>query len=164
MNDMLTSSLDQPPILDRQSFQTGRVIFQQGQEGDCAYILQSGAVEIVRDTDDGKITLGRLAPGSIFGEMALIDDAPRMAGAVAVEPCTVIVIRREMLKRKLDKADPFLVKLLCFLVQNVRNITNAHVDGAPLTRWLEDDGMELFEGEKDPGKELAQGPFIRRRK
>ena len=161
---MLANSLDQPPILDRQTFPAGRVVFHEGQDGDCAYILQSGAIEIVRNTDDGKITLGRLAPGSIFGEMALIDDAPRMAGAIAVEPSTVIVIRRELLKRKLDKADPFLVKLLCFLVQNVRNITDAHIDGEAPTRWFEDDGFELTEQEADPGKALAQGPFIRRRK
>ncbi len=160
---MLTSSLDHPPILDRHSFPAGRVIFQEGQEGDCAYILQSGAVDIVRKSGAGKVTLGRLAPGSIFGEMALIDDAPRMAGAVAVEPCTVIVIRREMLKRKLEKADPFIVKLLCFLVQNVRSITDAHVEGEPLTQWFEDDGMELFEEEVDSGLALAQGPFIRRK-
>ena len=158
------NSLDNPPVLDRHSFPVGRVIFREGDDGDCAYILQDGAIDIVRDTAEGKVTLGRLKPGSIFGEMALIDNAPRMAMAIAAEPSTVIVIRAEMLKRKLERADPFIAKLLGFLVQKVRTITDAHIEGKPLTHWFEGDSLELHFEAEDPAKGLAQGPFIKREK
>jgi CRP-like cAMP-binding protein len=62
------SSLDHPEILDRQVFHAGKVIFEEGDEGDCAYVIQSGAVDIVRDTDDGKVKLGRLRAGSILAK------------------------------------------------------------------------------------------------
>lgn len=153
---------DFPPILDRHVFHAGKTIFKEGAEGDCAYILQSGVVEIVRDTKDGKVTLGCLSAGSIFGEMALIDNAPRMASAIVVEACAVIIIRREMLQQKIAKADPFIARLLCLLVENVRNVTNDRVHGRPLSHWFGEEHLDLEYEPEEVSAALVKAPFIRR--
>lgn len=153
---------DFPPILDRHVFHAGKTLFREGAEGDCAYILQSGVVEIVRDTPDGKVTLGCLSAGSIFGEMALIDNAPRMATAIVVEACAVIIIRREMLQKKIAEADPFIARLLCLLVENVRNVTNDRIDRKPLTQWFGEDSLDLDFEPEEVSAALVKAPFIRR--
>ena len=59
------------------TYSSGETIFAAGDKGDKMYVIRSGDVEIERD---GKI-VEKLGPGGIFGEMALIDGAPRAATA-----------------------------------------------------------------------------------
>lgn len=156
------NSLDHPEILDRQVFHAGKVIFEEGDVGECAYVIQTGAVDIVRETDDGKVTLGRLRAGSIFGELALIDDAPRMATVVSVESTSVVVIKRENLRAKIDDADPFLARLICLLVNNIRSVTNAHVAGDRPAPWTTGDKLDLNYEPDEIAQALVKGAFIRR--
>ena len=60
-------------------FKPGDVVFAEGDKGDKMYVIRSGEVEILRD---GHV-VETLAPGGIFGEMALIDGSPRAATARA---------------------------------------------------------------------------------
>lgn len=156
------NSLDHPEILDRQVFHAGKVVFKEGDEGDCAYVIQTGAVDIVRETDEGKVTLGRLSAGSIFGELALIDDAPRMATAVSVDSTSVVVIKRDNLRAKIDNADPFLARLICLLVNNIRSVTNAHVAGERPAQWVTGDNLDLNYEPDEIAQALVKGAFIRR--
>ena len=126
------NSLDHPRVLERKTYAEGRTIFREGDEGSCAYLIQSGAIDIVRDSGDTKVILGHLEAGAIFGEMALIDNAPRMASAVTAEPTTLVLIREADLRAKLEAADPFIARLLNMLVANVRSITDTHVMGRQL--------------------------------
>ena len=113
-------------VLDRRVYAEGEVIFKEGEVGRrCAYLVESGRVEISKRTDAGEDKiLGHIPAGGIFGEMALIDDKPRMAQARAVEPTAVIVVSEAMLDNKLKKADPFIRGLLNLLVRNVREMGN----------------------------------------
>ena len=108
------------------------------------------------------MTLGRLEPGAIFGEMALIDGSPRMATAVAVEATTVVVVKSADLEAKLAAADPFLARLLCMFVNNVRRITDAHLSGEPPALWDEGDRLDLNYAPDEIAQALVKGPFIRR--
>ena len=67
--------------------------------------------------------LGTIPEGGIFGEMALIDNEPRMATARAVTGSTVIVVSRIMFQKKLSKTDPFITGLLKVFAQNLRAIS-----------------------------------------
>jgi CRP-like cAMP-binding protein len=60
--------------------------------------------------------------------MALIDDQPRMATAKAAAMTTVIVINREMFRKKLAKSDPFVRGLLGILVKNIRDMVNDRIN------------------------------------
>jgi CRP/FNR family transcriptional regulator, cyclic AMP receptor protein len=79
------------------TFKPGETIFAAGEKGDNMYVLRSGEVEIERD---GKV-VEQLGPGGIFGEMALIDGAPRAATATTKTACEVAPIT--------EKASLFLV-------------------------------------------------------
>jgi CRP-like cAMP-binding protein len=107
----------QGPVLDRRSFGAGEVIFKEGDRGSVAYLVQSGQVELTR----GRVTIAQLQEGAIFGEMALIDGAPRMATATAKTTVNVIVLPKMLLDSKLEGVDPFVSRLLHILINNVRN-------------------------------------------
>lgn len=109
-------------ILQRQTFQAGDRIFKEGEEGNMAYIVQSGEIEIYREIDGVETILGKVGQGGIFGEMALVDAKPRMAGARASKGSTIIVVTREMFEQKLAKSDPFIRGLLNILVGNIRSM------------------------------------------
>lgn len=108
-------------VLQRQVVQAGTSIFKEGEEGNMAYVVQSGEVEIFRMADGKEVVLGRVGQGGIFGEMALIDSKPRMAGARASKGSTIIIVTREMFEEKLKKTDPFVRGLLNILVGQIRS-------------------------------------------
>jgi CRP/FNR family cyclic AMP-dependent transcriptional regulator len=114
-----------PSVLDRKPFPAGHTIFAEGQPGRHAYLVQSGSVDIVKDGTDGPLVLGRIGAGGLFGEMALIDDAPRMASAIARENTVCIVISKAVMEKKLAAADPFVVGLLRILLGNLRSLARA---------------------------------------
>jgi CRP/FNR family transcriptional regulator, cyclic AMP receptor protein len=80
----LLANAGSPPV----SFKAGELIFAAGDKGDKMYVVRSGTVEIERD---GKI-VETVTAGGIFGEMALIDGAPRAATARAKTECEVAPI------------------------------------------------------------------------
>ena len=115
-----------PEVLDRRTYAENEIIFKEGEVGRrCAFLVESGRVVISKKLDDGTdMVLGYIPQGGIFGEMALIDDKPRMAQAKATMSTAVIIISETMLENKLKKADPFIRGLLNLLVRNVREMGN----------------------------------------
>lgn len=96
-------------------YRPGTVLFREGEEGDRAYIVESGTVEISTLVEDEKVVLSHLGPGEILGEMAILDDAPRSATAIIVEDTKLRVVHRDQLRERLKEADP-ISRLLVRLV------------------------------------------------
>ncbi len=115
-------------VLERKVFQQGEIIFKEGDEGHRAFVVQAGSVEIFKVVDGKKLVLGSIGPGGIFGEMALIDDKPRMASAMTTDVSTLIYVSRAMLEQKLAKADPFIKGLLNIFARNLRTIANQRAE------------------------------------
>lgn len=112
-----------PKFLDRKVYYPGQVIFREGEPGERAYLVQKGAVEVYKTSQEGKErSLAEIAEGGIFGEMALVDDQPRMASVRALEETTLVEVNRDTFYAKLTKADPFIRGLLKLFVRNLRNI------------------------------------------
>lgn len=110
-------------ILNRRSFKTGAVIFREGDKGNHAYVVQSGRVAIEKTgKDGGTVTLGTLQTGAIFGEMALVDDSTRMAGARAEEHTVLIIIPKEVVQKKLKSADPVVRTLILVMIRMIRTL------------------------------------------
>lgn len=84
----------------------GQRLFHEGEPGDRAYLVLSGKVEISKKVRDDEVVIALVGKGEIVGEMALVDDKPRMATARAVEPSLLVVVTRESFRRKLDALDP----------------------------------------------------------
>jgi cAMP-dependent protein kinase regulator len=78
-------------------------VLHEGEPGHEAFVVVRGVINVVRQA--GPTLLAVLGPGAIFGEMALVSDAPRVASAVAVEPVEVLTISRQALER-LGQEDP----------------------------------------------------------
>lgn len=119
--------------MDRQMFEDGTVIFKEGDTGARAYLVEHGAVEIKKTVDGKDVVLGKVDMGGIFGEMALIDDAPRMASAVAKGDSTLLVISEQTFKAKMESSDPFIRALLRIFAQNIRATARAKRGGTPGT-------------------------------
>ena len=112
-------------VLNRRSFFPGDIIFHEGDNGSQAFVVQSGKVRIVKGLAGGqKGTLGFVEPGGVFGEMALLDNSPRMATAVAEEASVLIVIPESMVKEKLKKTNPVVRMMLVVLIRMLRNISD----------------------------------------
>ena len=109
-------------------FYAGDEIFAEGDEGNWAYLIQTGKIEIYKKSPDGKEhSLAMLGHGRLFGEMALIDSLPRMASARAVETTTVILVSNEVLQASLAKVHPLVRELMRNLSNNLRSVTREHL-------------------------------------
>ena len=110
--------------LERIKIQAGEAIFDEGDFGDRAYIVEDGIVEISRKVGGEKMTLGTVEKNGIFGEMALIDESNRIASAVAVIDTVLIPVPKVAIQSILAKADPLLRKLVSVLVSNARSLSD----------------------------------------
>ncbi|HYE48112.1 MAG TPA: cyclic nucleotide-binding domain-containing protein [Azospirillaceae bacterium] len=108
-----------------QTFPAGAQILQDGQPGAEAYIVKTGRVEVFREVGGVRRTLGIIGPGAIFGEMALIDDRPRMASAVAAEPTVCMVVNRAAFAAAFNRAPPLIQFLLQTQVNSIRRQVGA---------------------------------------
>jgi CRP-like cAMP-binding protein len=81
--------------LERLEVPTGETIIRQGEPGEECYVLRSGRVEVLASGAQGdERILATLDPGSLFGEAALLTDGLRNATVRALEPSTLLVLRR----------------------------------------------------------------------
>lgn len=98
---------------------------QQGEEGNCAYLIQSGRVSIfVEKEDQTTVELAQMKEGDIFGEMALLFDGPRTASVRAVEDCNLILLSRQAFALKMEKSDPTVRAILKMLSKRIVDINN----------------------------------------
>lgn len=106
-------------------FAKGHMLFREGDPGTELFLLISGSIDIVRD--DSRIVT--LKPGSNFGEMAMLDEPTRSAGAVAAEDAELLVISREaffaMLRSNPMLAVKILWNMLLSLSANLRRTSAA---------------------------------------
>ena len=109
-------------LIDRQTIGAGSYVFREGEAASCAYIVQDGCVEIIKTDGDEVTVLAQIPQGGIFGEMALIDDAPRMASARMAEGGTLIIVNRKTFEGKMAKSDPFVRTLLRIFVDTIRRL------------------------------------------
>lgn len=98
-------------------FDAGERIFLEHDAGDAMYVVRSGAVDI--------ITFGRVLEhvqaGGIFGELALINDAPRAAAALASQPTEVVVINKPTFLALTTEEPEFALAVLEIMSRRMRN-------------------------------------------
>lgn len=106
-------------------YQANEVIFRQGEPGRCAYIIESGRVQVSVRKDGEDLPLTTLGEGEIFGEMAIIDRLPRSATATALEPTRLCVISQDTLTERVQNADPVVRLLMMMMIRRTRNMNLA---------------------------------------
>lgn len=81
-------------LMHERRFLSDEIVFDEGEEGQALYLIMSGRVVISQTHDSVFKVVAELGPGSVFGDLALLDDSPRNAQARAMENCEVAVFFR----------------------------------------------------------------------
>ncbi len=119
---MTTNSTN--PIITTRHFRPGELIFSEGDRGNYAYIVEEGRVEIWTELQGVHRSLNVLQPGSLFGELALVDSKPRSASATALTDCILSLVTPEQVNQRIDTADPILRLLLLVVMSHFRSESN----------------------------------------
>ena len=95
-------------VVTRKSLARGATVMVAGDQTDSLYIILSGRLKVMMSDAEGKeVILSILGPGEFFGEMGLIDDSPRSASVVGIEPCELLSIaKRDFNKCLADNFEP----------------------------------------------------------
>jgi len=97
-------------------FEAGERIFLEHDAGDAMYVVRSGAVDVI---SFGQV-LEQVGVGGVFGEMAIIDDAPRAAAALASQPTEVAVIDKPTFLALIADEPEFALNVMKLMAERVR--------------------------------------------
>ncbi|MFZ0961537.1 MAG: cyclic nucleotide-binding domain-containing protein [Terriglobia bacterium] len=99
------------------SFAAGKEVIKTGDPGETMYIVVEGETEIL----DGPAILEVAGPGSIVGELALIDDEPRSASVVAKTDCRLVPVDRRRFQYMVQETPSFGLAVMKVLADRLRN-------------------------------------------
>ena len=109
-------------ITQESEYVRGEVIMREGDPGDDLFCLVQGEVEVLRGAGTPEEQhLNRLGPGAYFGDMAVLDGAPRSATIVAATPVRVLVLAGDRLRELVQDMPALAFDLLRVLAERVRN-------------------------------------------
>jgi len=110
------------PVVGRKSVGRSAMVLAAGDLTDSLYIVLSGRLKVMMSDAEGKeVILSILGPGEFFGEMGLIDDAPRSASVVAIEPCELLFIAKRDFKNSLADNFEMTMAVMRGLVRRLRD-------------------------------------------
>jgi len=108
-------------MVSRRSATRSTTIMAGGDATDSLYIVLSGRLKVMMSDSDGKeVILSILGPGEFFGEMGLIDDEPRSASVVTIEPCELLSISKRDFKKCLVENSEMSMAVMRGLVRRLR--------------------------------------------
>lgn len=111
------------------SFEKGEMIVKQGNNGIGLYIIVSGRVKVIKQIASGeKMDITELGPGEFFGEITVLDNAPRTASVLAVENSTCLVLTAWEFKSQLVVHPEIALKILPVLVKRFRETNERLLD------------------------------------
>ncbi|MDB5540559.1 MAG: cyclic nucleotide-binding protein [Devosia sp.] len=109
-----------PATEETRSVKAGEVIFEEGDVGHEFFVVKSGTVAILH----GNKTLQVLGEGEIFGEMALIDNEPRSATAIAQSQCAIVPVSEKQFLFMSSESPYFALNVMRVLAKRLRASNN----------------------------------------
>jgi CRP-like cAMP-binding protein len=101
---------------DTTDFSAGEAIFRAGDEADVMYVVREGAVDIVVDG----VTVERVGPRGMFGEMALLDHSTRSTSAVAHSDCRLVQVSATQFMLMIRQTPYFAMDVMRLLAHRLR--------------------------------------------
>ena len=112
------------PVLRQRRYRAGETIFHEGDPGDAMHVIASGRAKISIESLEGdEAILVTLGPGEVFGELVLLDGAPRSAAAIAVEPTVTYTLTSPDFDPLISGNEAFRSAILHNLAQELRRLT-----------------------------------------
>jgi CRP/FNR family cyclic AMP-dependent transcriptional regulator len=109
-------------VVTRRSLPRSTTVMASGDPTDSLYIVLSGRLKVMMSDAEGKeVILSILGAGEFFGEMGLIDDAPRSASVVSIEPCELLAIAKRDFKKCLAENFDMAQAVMRGLVRRLRD-------------------------------------------
>ncbi|HEY3132843.1 MAG TPA: FAD-dependent oxidoreductase [Acidobacteriota bacterium] len=93
--DLVQLKIGNPPGITEQHLESGDIVFNQGDVGNCVYVIQSGQCEVLREDAGLQKSVAVLGPGEYFGEMAVLSEASRNATIRALSQLDLLVISKQ---------------------------------------------------------------------
>ncbi len=151
----------------RRNYPKSRTIVSEGEPSTSLYILLSGRAKVQRSDSEGKeVILAVLGSGEFFGEMSLIDDAPRSASVITIESCDFMSVNKDSFKAMLAQNTEMAMAVMRGLVRRLREAdkkieTLALLDvygrvARVLLDFSENQGGQLVIRSKLPRQEIAK--------
>ena len=107
--------------VNRRNVPRGTIVIVEGDPTDSLYIIISGRLKVMMSDAEGKeVILAMLGPGEFFGEMGLIDDNPRSASVIAIEPCELLAVTKRAFRKCLVENANLAMAVLRVLVRRLR--------------------------------------------
>lgn len=136
----------------------GTMIFSECQSGQDMFIIQSGQVKITKIVNKNEVILAVLKKGDFFGEMALLENKPRSACAIAFEDCQLMVVNRQNFDQMVSSQPQLVSRLTITLAERIwgmeRQLENASIQN-PINKMLdmlalqlEKEKIEILHGRK----------------
>jgi CRP/FNR family transcriptional regulator len=112
-------------------FKNGEVIVQQGEAGDCMYVIQQGEVEVVHQAGTEQQQLAVLGEGDFFGEMAIFDQAQRSATVRALGDVRLLTVDKTTFLRRITEDPSLALRVVQKMSHRIRELN------AELARLME---------------------------
>lgn len=146
----------QPTTDSRRRFAAGEVVFAEGAEGDTAFIIERGQVEVTVERNGQTVRVAVLGPGEIFGEMSLIDDRPRTATVRCITEIDCVIVDRGQIQHRLRGADVITGSLLRLTLNRFRSLQRSLRDARidleefyPTAEAMSDDASAEYQRARD---------------
>ncbi|MGE5235545.1 MAG: cyclic nucleotide-binding domain-containing protein [Acidobacteriota bacterium] len=123
---------DTPKTPFSSPFQAGEYVFREGDPGNEMFIIQEGQVEIVKELRGEERQLAVLEEGDFFGEMAVLEEMPRLASARALTDCVLLRIDASTFDQMVRHNPEIPVRMLRKLSGRLREANLAMTDGSPV--------------------------------
>ena len=128
-------------------FKKDEVIFREGERGESMYLLVKGRAGVyVGYGTDQKTQLTVVGGGAVLGEMAVLEDAPRSATAVAVEDVTAMEVRGADLTDFLRERPEKALEIMTHMSHRLRALTDDYIAACGTIREMENPTVERSEG------------------
>jgi serine/threonine-protein kinase len=98
----------------------GEHVVREGDPGDCAYIIESGTLEVIKGEGAERRLLRTMGPGEVFGETAILSPGNRTASVVASTPATLRRVTSETLDREVASLKPWMGVIVRTLASRFR--------------------------------------------